>query len=240
VSLGTPGFMPPEQARGRTAEIDAQSDLWALGATFFAVLSGRQVHEAETANEQLLKAMTEPAPPLSEVAPAVPAPVAAIVDRALRYKKEERWPSAAVMQQAVRQAYADLQGVPINSARLSAPMVRVSRSVHPDAPTLAADLPEMNRMSTTRPVSDRGDEQPPERSRAWLGVAAALLLVAAAVIAWMASLPLGRKRAFGTGARPGQLAGRRGSKKRADRARPRTGCPRNRCQLCPSGGIGQA
>src|SRR5690606_34398597 len=59
VSLGTPGFMPPEQARGRSAEIDEQSDLWALGATMFALLTGRHVHEAETANEQLLLAMTE-------------------------------------------------------------------------------------------------------------------------------------------------------------------------------------
>lgn len=99
--FGTPAFMPPEQALGRKQEIDARSDLWSVGATLFTLLSGKLVHEAETTNELLVYAASRPARPLSSVAPSVPAPVAAIVDRALRFAKGERWSSASAMRAAV-------------------------------------------------------------------------------------------------------------------------------------------
>ncbi|MCU0691346.1 MAG: serine/threonine protein kinase, partial [Polyangiaceae bacterium] len=44
--MGTPAYMPPEQAQGRWDQVDARSDLWALGAVAFHLLSGREVHEA--------------------------------------------------------------------------------------------------------------------------------------------------------------------------------------------------
>src|SRR5579864_4696037 len=45
--LGTPAYMPPEQVVGRSEEINGQTDLWATGATMFALMSGKHVHEAE-------------------------------------------------------------------------------------------------------------------------------------------------------------------------------------------------
>ena len=63
-AMGTPAFMPPEQARGHTDQIDGRTDLWALGATLFWLASGRFVRSAETSNEELLQAMTRPAPAL--------------------------------------------------------------------------------------------------------------------------------------------------------------------------------
>jgi len=137
VTLGTPGYMPPEQARGHWDKVDAQSDLWSFGATLFAILGGRLVHEAPTVNEQLLAAMTQPAPPLSSVAPEVPAEVAALVDRALAFEKSERWPDADAMQSEVARVYELASGRSISRA----PPVSVAtkpRSVVPDAPTVAA------------------------------------------------------------------------------------------------------
>jgi serine/threonine-protein kinase len=189
VSLGTPGFMPPEQARGRSNEIDRQSDLWALGATLFAVLTNRHVHEADTVNEQLLKAMTEHPLAISTVLPELPAPVAALIDRALKYDKRERWPDAKAMQDAVHLAYEEVLGESIGGAlRLSVPVLRVSRSVRPDAPTLAA--PERDdRLTTTRPVSDRrvtGEAPDKPRSRTWawaVGIGAVVALGVAIALA---------------------------------------------------------
>jgi serine/threonine protein kinase/DNA-binding CsgD family transcriptional regulator len=102
--LGTPAFSSPEQARGRVDEIDERSDVWAVGATMFALLSGRPVHVAETTNEQLGLAMSVNAPPLASVEPDIPPLIAALVDKALAYEQRDRWPSASAMQVAIRTA----------------------------------------------------------------------------------------------------------------------------------------
>ena len=107
--MGTPAFMAPEQARARWDAVDARTDLWAVGATLFALLSGRLVHEADTANEELALACTQAAPSLAEVAPRLSAAVVALVDRALQPRPADRWQSACEMQAAVRQ----LLGAPL-------------------------------------------------------------------------------------------------------------------------------
>ncbi len=153
-ALGTPGFMPPEQARGRWDEVDNRSDLFAVGATLFAVLAGRHVHEAETGNEQFMLAMTAQAPPLLEVAPTVPEPVAQLVDRALEYDKLERWPDAHAMQDAVRAAYEALCVEPMSAARLSIAQDRRAAAVRSETPTVADPSGGHLRGTTNRPVSD--------------------------------------------------------------------------------------
>jgi serine/threonine protein kinase len=102
--MGTPGFMPPEQARARWDQVDARSDIWALGATLFNALSGRTVHDGEGSHEELVRAITHSAPPLVEANPEVPSIVAAVIDRALAFEPEDRWPTARAMQEAVREA----------------------------------------------------------------------------------------------------------------------------------------
>ena len=84
--------------------MDARTDLWAVGAVMFVLLSGRMVREAETVPEQLAFAVRDPAPLLSSVAPGVPDRVAEIVDRALSYDKNQRFQDARSMQLAVREA----------------------------------------------------------------------------------------------------------------------------------------
>jgi serine/threonine-protein kinase len=116
VAMGTPAYMAPEQARGRSELVDGQTDLWALGATMFTLLTGHLVHEAATGNEQLLAAMLRPAPPLAVVLPAAPPCVAHVVDRALAYEKADRFADAAEMRDAVRRAYEKLVGAPMGSA----------------------------------------------------------------------------------------------------------------------------
>jgi serine/threonine-protein kinase len=112
IAMGTPAFMPPEQASARWESVDGQSDLWAIGASMFTLLTGRYVHEGETVNESLAMAVTKNAPPLRSVATQAPESVAAIVDKALVRDKTQRWRNAAEMQQAVRLAYQQLQDLP--------------------------------------------------------------------------------------------------------------------------------
>ncbi len=104
LTLGTPAFMPPEQAAGRWADVDPRSDLWALGATMFTALSGHYVHEGKTISDVLIAAATKPARSLRSVAPHLPPAVVAVVERALAFDKPMRWPDARAMQKAVREA----------------------------------------------------------------------------------------------------------------------------------------
>jgi serine/threonine protein kinase len=151
-SMGTPHYMPPEQARGRWEEVDARSDLWAVGATMFELLSGRRVHDGGTVNEVLLAAMTTHAPPVASVAPTVAPAVGYLVDKALRYERERRWPDAASMQVAVRSAYYDRHGAPITTA----PKITVPLDV-PNRTLLGADGTALPRLPTTaRPVAHSG------------------------------------------------------------------------------------
>jgi eukaryotic-like serine/threonine-protein kinase len=101
--VGTPAFMAPEQVLGRT--VDAQSDLWSAGATAFTLLARCFVHDAKTAQEMMVMVGSRAARSLEMVAPDVPAPLARVVDQALMFNKEDRWPNARTMQRALADAY---------------------------------------------------------------------------------------------------------------------------------------
>jgi eukaryotic-like serine/threonine-protein kinase len=100
--LGTPGFMSPEQAVGNRAKVDAQTDIWAVGATLFTLISGEPVHEGESAAEMLVAAANYQARPLGQVMPGVPPKLGQIVDKALAFEKNDRWSNARAMQAALR------------------------------------------------------------------------------------------------------------------------------------------
>jgi serine/threonine-protein kinase len=115
-AMGTPAFMPPEQARGLWDEVDGRSDLWAVGALMFSLMTGRRVHTGRTTNEVLLAAMTEPAAPIRSIESDVPETVANVVDRALAYERDDRWQDAQTMQDAIRHAYHEFRRVPLSEA----------------------------------------------------------------------------------------------------------------------------
>jgi serine/threonine-protein kinase len=101
--FGTPGFMPPEQARAEWREVDALSDLWAAAATFATVLTGQLVHDGRTPAELVLAATSEEVDvsPLEAVAPLR---VVDVFQRALAIDRADRWPNARTMLAALRAA----------------------------------------------------------------------------------------------------------------------------------------
>ena len=100
LALGTVSYMPPEQLRG--IDVDHRADLFAVGATMLRLLTGRRVHDAKKPGDLLVLMATTPAPPVLSVAPEVPVDVAAVLDRALAFAKEQRYADAATMQADVR------------------------------------------------------------------------------------------------------------------------------------------
>ena len=101
-TFGTPAYMAPEQAMGRKALIGPRTDLYAVGATMFTLLSGEYVQEAENAQELLIKIATQPARSLADVRPDASSELIDLVDRATMMHQEDRWPSAAAMLERVR------------------------------------------------------------------------------------------------------------------------------------------
>jgi serine/threonine-protein kinase len=100
-TMGTPAFMSPEHARAKPEDIDARTDLWAVGATIFTLASGETVHDAENAQALLILAATMPARLLSEVLPDAPEPICRVVDRSLAFDSADRWADAGAMRDAV-------------------------------------------------------------------------------------------------------------------------------------------
>ncbi len=113
--MGTPAFMAPEQALAKWDEVDGRTDLWAVAATMFTLLSGQHVHEGANGNEQFVKSATQQARSIGSCVKGLPRSVIALVDRALqlRWPRTARWPDARAMQEAVRGAYEALTGVPL-------------------------------------------------------------------------------------------------------------------------------
>ncbi|XXT17895.1 protein kinase [Sorangium sp. So ce429] len=116
-TLGTVSYMAPEQVRG--ISVDHRADLFAVGATMFRLFAKRRIHEARTESELLVKMATMAAPPLASVAPETPQALCILVDRALAFDRERRYPDARTMQADMR-ALLRGEAPPYASSRLAA------------------------------------------------------------------------------------------------------------------------
>jgi predicted Ser/Thr protein kinase/dienelactone hydrolase len=106
--LGTPQYMSPEQALGKT--LDGRTDLWSLGALYYESLTGRAPFLAESGIAVLRAILDDPLPPLLDYRPDAPAPAQAIVTRSLQKNAELRYQSAAEFASDARRLLTQLSG----------------------------------------------------------------------------------------------------------------------------------
>jgi len=109
--VGTPEFMSPEQALGEA--VDARSDLYSLGIVGYFAFSGTLPFEAEKATDVLAKQVTEPAPPLTSVAPLMPRRLAQAIDRCLAKDREDRPDGPAVLADQLGHALEQRRELPV-------------------------------------------------------------------------------------------------------------------------------
>jgi len=105
--IGTPGYLSPEQARGEP--LDDRSDLYSLGVVLYQLACGRLPLPAATLPEQLIRILAHQPPRPDEVNPAVPTALADLIMRLLSKEPRDRYRSATVLAEAIRQVAVDLQ-----------------------------------------------------------------------------------------------------------------------------------
>ena len=128
IAVGTPAYMSPEQAIG-DREIDGRSDVYSLGVLGYQMLTGRLPFNAGNSMALLLKHVSETPPAVTELRPDTPRALREAIERALAKSREDRWPTASAMREAL---LSDRVGAPSWRAEHREP-VRYT-SPRPDAP----------------------------------------------------------------------------------------------------------
>jgi serine/threonine-protein kinase len=100
VVSGTPHYMPPEQASG-DSELDGRTDLYALGAIAYHMLTGRPPFEAKTPMGVLLAHASKPVVPPSEIVPDIPLDLEGIVLRLLEKDSRKRFTDMTELEAAL-------------------------------------------------------------------------------------------------------------------------------------------
>jgi serine/threonine protein kinase len=108
--LGTPSYMAPEQAGGKRGQIGPATDVYALGAVLYEMLTGRPPFQAGSQMDTLLQVMSEKPTPPSHWQPGVPPALEAICLRCLQKNASRRYGSAEALAEDLR---AFLAGEPI-------------------------------------------------------------------------------------------------------------------------------
>lgn len=95
IVVGTPQYMSPEQARGKS--LDGRSDCWSVACVLFKLLTGHVPFQEDNFADLMARMLTEKPPRLDVLYPELPEPLRRAVDGALRRKPEKRFESAGVM-----------------------------------------------------------------------------------------------------------------------------------------------
>jgi tetratricopeptide (TPR) repeat protein len=114
--VGTPAYMPPEQAAGEHERVGPRSDVYSLGAILYELLAGRPPFVGSSAINLLKAILTDAPPPLRSLRPEVPPDLEAVVAQAMAKEPEERYDSAAALAADLRRF---LQDLPVAARSLS-------------------------------------------------------------------------------------------------------------------------
>jgi hypothetical protein len=100
--LGTPEYLSPEQAMGRTAEVDVRADVYTLGALLYRLLTGRAPFQGVTLATLLAEIrVSDPVPP-RRLKPGIPRPIDTICLKCLQLDARKRYPSADALADDLR------------------------------------------------------------------------------------------------------------------------------------------
>jgi hypothetical protein len=147
VGIGTPAFMSPEQAAGASI-VDHRTDIYALGAILYRILTGTVPHDAPTPFAILARRVSEPVRPPRELNPSISQSLDSVVLRSLATEPDVRYSSAIQFAEALQKAETDpnyreesvptLAGLEGGTAVMDKASVLGAATLAPEGKTLAA------------------------------------------------------------------------------------------------------
>jgi serine/threonine-protein kinase len=173
-TIGSVHYFSPEQAAGE--EVGPASDIYALGIVVYEMLAGRRPFEGDSAAGVALKRLNEPPPPLSTPEHPVPAPLEAVVMRALAREPAQRYADADAFSYALRNWRSNA-----DTAAMVAPAVAA-----------AAVVPPPLEPATVTPPLPPPAQPPPKKGQPWwIWLLAILAVIMLGAMGYLAAQLLG-------------------------------------------------
>jgi len=187
--MGTVGYMSPEQAQGKTKEIDQRSDIFSFGCILFEAATGRKPFEGESIIKSLHMVVYEPAPPIAEFNPSAPSELQRIVRRCLAKDPDDRYQSVKEVAIELRELRREMEGAEIDTTVPPPPTSRTAGGSGVDltrnasiGPTSSAPSPSLSTSASSAEYVVAGIKQ---HKLAVTAVALALVVGGVALVAFM-------------------------------------------------------
>lgn len=175
VVLGTPAYMSPEQALGKP--IDKRSDVYALGAVIYEMLTGLPPYKGPTSVSVAMKHVMDPVPHVAEFRPDISPELDAVVARAMAKDPSERYESAgdlaSAFQEALQQLSPAQQTGGATAAASRKPITEAQARLHTPTPPPAPTKSTAQRRAPS--TSSAQEESGGRRWLLWLGITAGVL-----------------------------------------------------------------
>jgi len=195
--MGTPAYMAPEQVLGR--EVDARSDLYAVGLVLFQMVTGELPFKGKTPVQAAQARLNETPVPVGSIRPELPAWIGQVIDIALAREPEKRFQSALTFRDSIRRGLDHLPieppaPIPEDIAMTAAPgslrLIKADSLAPAAVPAAAPTLTEPSVAPAQVPAVGAGADLPRSRSLSAVAIAGAAVLVAsAAVTLWWVMRP---------------------------------------------------
>jgi eukaryotic-like serine/threonine-protein kinase len=144
--IGTPSYMPPEQARGE--EIGPGVDIYAVGAILYDMLCGRPPYEGSEPGQVLAMLLTQPPPSPRSLAPLMPESVEQLILKAIARDKKQRFPIVEALLEALESQYREMAAR--GSSETLAPPEPSNPVAAPPPPTWLASGDDVAMAASTR------------------------------------------------------------------------------------------